>query len=284
MFQPVVMMIALGLSTVANGQKFQPATALPVKVKGADDVVKSLETYRIGRQTVEFRALAATGQQQLQKGYKFRNIAAEDAAGAVRDYCTRMNKDFCISVENRSNMMLLSGDPADVKHIVAMIATLDVTPPLVMVHMTIFEAPANFADDVGLGDGQRWVLTPREAKMLAASIHSRHGKEVDIVSRPQLLLTENQQGFFQASDGDSAHVVRITPRIMPDGASHLLRFEAEQAKQTLPGVQNTTAISTTETLPISNTLFLRGGCTKVGDKMRCVFYVVIVHKVVNADR
>ncbi len=244
MFQPVVMMLALGLSTVANGQKSQPASVYPLRYVGADDVVKTLDAYRVGRQKLAFRA----------------------------------------TFDARTNLVIVAGDPAHVKQVVALIASLDVAPPQVLVQMTILEAPANFADDIGLGDGYRWVLTPREAKMLAASIHSRHGKEVDILSRPQLLLTENQQGFFQAGSSDAAHVVRITPRIMPDGASHMLRFEAEHAKQTMPGVQNTTAISTTETVPVSNTLFLRGGCTKVGDKVRGVFYIVTVHKVVNADR
>lgn len=283
MFQPVVMMIALGLSTVVNGLQSPPAPALPVKVKGADDVVKSLETYRIGRQTVEFRALAAAGQQQLQKGYKIRNIAAEDAAGAVRDYCTRMNKDFCISVDSRSNMVLLSGNTADVMHVFAMIATLDVAPQQYVVETTIFEAPTTFADDIGLGDGHRWVLTPREAKMLAASIDGRHGKHVEILSRPRLLLTDNQQGFIQVGGSDAEHVIRITPRITSDGVSSLLRIETQYTKQT-PPVMNTTTISTTETVPVGGSIVLRGACPKTGDSARSIFYIMTVHRLLNADR
>ncbi len=220
--------------------------------------------------------------------HRLRFVAAADAAAALNAFALRQNLSVIVAPEPVSNTVLVDGDPAGRKRVAAILAALDKEPPTVVVRMLIMRAPAGFAEEVGLGEAgeAKWVLTPREVRMLTAAIRGakEHGG-IDVLSRPQLMLTDNQTGFFQVGQqpapgpGPTAVtdglVTRVTPRISPDGGSVLLRVETQFSKvNPAPvvlgdGAQapviDTQAIQTTESVPNGGTLVVRGARSKTAD-------------------
>lgn len=166
--------------------------------------------------------------------YRLRNTAAVDVAQALTAFATEKKLSVSIIAEPVSNTVLVAGAPVEHKQLAALVSAIDKAPPLVAVQMMIMNAPSGFEEDVGLGDGDSWVLTPRETRMLTAAI--RKDKNLEILSRPMFIVADNQTGFVQVGNG-TAVTSRFTPRITPDGDSIMVRVEASFAKPT--GANNT---------------------------------------------
>ena len=94
----------------------------------------------------------------------------------------------------------------------------------------------------------------------------RNDKHCSILSRPQLLLTDNHMGTFQVSGSTQDLTARLTPQIANDGGSVTLRFES-QLKKPAAGTQTseTRSLYVTETIPNEGTLVARGMRSKTAD-------------------
>ena len=145
------------------------------------------------------------------------------------------------------------------------------------------EVPADFAETSGLGEGDKWVLSPRETRMLKAAIAWGSGRGIRVLCEPKLLLTDNKTGFFKISKQDLT--IRATPRIAPEGGAILLRVEAQATKsRTVPtifgdkpmplAVLNTKSSETTESIPEGSTLLMRTVQSKTENETRDVFILV----------
>ena len=217
--------------------------------------------------------------------HKLKFVAAEDVAKAVTKYAEFKNLSVELSTDLRTNSVIVTGDLAQQKQVVGVIAAIDKEPPMILAEMTILDAPATFADDVGLGAGEKWVLTLREAKMLSATIRSREGKDVQIQSKPQLLLTDNQQGYLQMFHNNQEQEFRVTPRISPTNGTITIRMETKFIYPRQPKGADIMMVVASESVKDAHTLVIRGPRTKkVNEDTRDILIIMTVHNVVRAER
>lgn len=205
--------------------------------------------------------------------HRLRNISAEDAAKAVSAFAEQTKLPVAVVAEPVSNSVMVAGAADAIKRAGELLKKLDTPPPMVLVQALILEAPAGFAEGVGLEAGEKWTLTAREARMLSIGIREAKARDgVDILSRPQIMVQNNQTGIVQVG-GQTA---TITPRLSPNGI--LLRAEA---RTTTTGAC-TRSIQTTEAIPDGGTLVFRGGRTKTatGDA-REILIVLTPHRVMH---
>lgn len=215
---------------------------------------------------------------------KLRNTAAADVAQALTTFAGQKNLDVIVVAEPTSNTVLVKGDTTLVKQVIELIARIDREPSMVRVKATILDGPAGFAEETGLGTAAeaKWALTPREARMLTAAIGK--AKDQTVVSKPEMVVMDNQTGFFQIADGPAAFTARVTPRVAPDGKSVLLRVETQISKPADGRGTDTTSVQTTESIPTGGTLVIRGPRTKSADGSREILVVLTVDRVVSSDR
>ena len=215
--------------------------------------------------------------------HKLRNIAAADAAHALTAFVEKMKLPVAVVAEPVSNSVMLAGDAAPIRQVAELLASLDKQPPSVVAQILVLEAPAGFAEDTGLGEGAEanWVLTPREVRMLRAAI--RYGKarldEVDVLSRPQLIVADNTTGVVQigGTEADSL-TARVAPRIGSDGTV-LLRVETE-VKRTSKGKTEAETVQATGKIAEGGTLVMRGPRTKTaGGGIRETLVIVTINRV-----
>ncbi len=206
--------------------------------------------------------------------YSLRNTAASDAAGAVRAFAAAHHWPVVAGCDPVTNTVFVRAAPARRAEVARLLAALDAPIPMVLVQTIFARVPAGFAESAGLadapapagGEARTWVLTAREARMLTAALRLAPGCEV--LSRPTLTLTDNQQGFFShvpptaGVAGDQAAPVnvveppdavsmRVTPRIDDAARAVHLRLEIAVAGS---------AAGASETVPSGGTLVvLRGG-------------------------
>jgi len=173
--------------------------------------------------------------------YRLRNAAAADVAQAVNCFFGRESCGVRVVAEPVSNTLMVSAEPAQVQRVVKILDAIDREPPSVRVELTIVQAPADFAEKVGLrrvGEygGPACELTDRERQMLHAML--RQGQQdgtVKFLSAPVMVVFDNQTGHAHvggqypcptpAADGKPARVemmpvglqARVTPRVLPDG-------------------------------------------------------------------
>ncbi len=152
--------------------------------------------------------------------------------------------------------------------------TPDKPPEQFRVQVLFVRVPAPFVSELGLGADSGCVLTPREGRLLAAALKHAPGQEV--LARPQLLLTDNQQGFFQTA----GLVTRVVPRLAPDGKTILLRAEA-QLSQTHGTSTDTQSAHATVSVPVGGALVMQGGMrsTTDGGEASEVLVVMTVERV-----
>ncbi len=146
----------------------------------------------------------------------------------------------------------------DARNVTSIVQSAGKTPVgerQILITATCVQVPSGFCKECGLSeeDGPSaggWVLTPREARMFQALIRGamEAKKEIDILSRPQIQVIENQTGFVQVGqevpyttvepekkDGKiiynhkisyhlSGAAFKVTPRINADGKV-LMRVE-----------------------------------------------------------
>ena len=221
--------------------------------------------------------------------YKLRNIAAADAAKAVTVYAGQKKLTVTVVAEPVTNAVFVAGDAAQQKQVVELCVALDKQLPTVQMSMLVLEVPADFAKDVGLGEGDQWVLTPREVTMLSLAIRrEKQTGGIDVLSRPQLTLTDNQTGFFEVLTGPQSFVIRATPRISPKGDSISMRVETQSTKlgtitvirdentsKPMPlRAMDTQALETTESVPVGSTLVIRCARWKSDKETRDVVIII----------
>lgn len=182
---------------------------------------------------------------------KLRNIAAADAAQAVTKFLDNKQQRAMLTFDAATNTIYLGVEGGAGQQAVKLLAAMDVAPPQVQIQALVMQVPAGFLADIGFTDDAPgnpvMTLTPRELNILNAQIRQAKSRvAVDILSRPQLCVADNQTGFVQVgqnfpyvtashTDGTGVatqkiaheHVgltLRVTPRINPDGKV-LLRAE-----------------------------------------------------------
>jgi RNA polymerase sigma factor (sigma-70 family) len=131
----------------------------------------------------------------------------------------------------------------------------------VHVQMMLVRVPAGFAEDFGLRNDKKRVLTPTEVSKLNTAIRRLKSEgHVDVLTRPELMTIDNQPATVQIGNAQSGVTATITPRVLPDGAI-LLRVEA-QLNETSGQVTTSQSYETTESLRDGGTLVIRALVSK----------------------
>ena len=243
---------------------------------------------------------SASGQEAQQATvYKLRNVAAADVVKALAADAGLKKLNPTMVAEPVTNSVFVAGDGASQKRIAELMTALDKHLPSVQFTMVVLEASGDFAKDVGLGEGDKWVLTPRESAMLSIAIRrEKQSGGIDVLSRPQLVLTDNQTGFFEVFSGLESFVVRATPRISPKGGSILMRVESEFTKATAVPVilgdqtskpvpliaHDTQTNEVTESVPTGNTLLIRAVLRKSQNKEARGIFLIMTPTVIAAAK
>jgi type II secretory pathway component GspD/PulD (secretin) len=202
-------------------------------------------------------ATAAVAEQPETVKYALKNVAAADAAQALTRFAEQKTLSIRMVAEPISNTLILSAVSAQLQQATAVLAALDVQPPLIHVQMMLVRVPAGFAEEIGLSNDKTRVLTPREVSKLNTAIRRQMSEgHVDLLSRPELMTTDNQRAGVQIGNDQTGVAVTITPRVLPDRAI-LLHVEA-QLKETSEQVTTTQTVETTETVRDDGTLVVRG--------------------------
>jgi len=223
---------------------------------------------------------------------KMRNVAAVDAAAAVNQQLVKQASRMVVVPEPVSNTVLVSGEKALVQQVSRDLASMDVAPPQVHIQGLILEVPADWLADIGLKTeaGKPLVLTEREVAMFTAAIRRQKEKgDLDILSRPQMLVADNQTGFAQmgsnypyVSRTDAAGKetieyqplgvsLRVIPRVNADGTL-LLKVEHQHSTVSPTPINlgngvkapafNVQSLQTTAKLHDGQTLVVCGGVSK----------------------
>ena len=239
--------------------------------------------FRLLSMLVALAAASSAFGQEPATVYKLRNVAATDAVQSVSAYATQKKLSVTVVAEPRTNVVFIAGDAGHQKLVVELIAMFDKAQPKVDLVFQILDVPHDFAESTGLGEGEKWILTAREVRMLKATIARDKGHGITVISEPSLLLTDNNTGIFTTKNQDIT--IRATPRIAPKGDSILLKVEAQSAKsrteplfngeKTIPvAVMNTQVTQTTESIPEGCTLLVRAIRSKTENEIRDVFVLV----------
>jgi Flp pilus assembly secretin CpaC len=180
--------------------------------------------------------------------YKLRNAAAADVAAALDTFFGREKRAVTVVAEPVSNTLLVSAGHEQLKDVIKILDRLDQAPPQVRVELMVLQVPADFTEKLGLRKPgefgtKPWELSDHEHAMFYALLRqAKQDGMLEILSRPQIQVMDNQTGFVQvgsqhpcpiaAADGKAAQVemipvglsARVTPRVSPDGKV-LLRVE-----------------------------------------------------------
>ncbi|HJZ54868.1 MAG TPA: hypothetical protein VKE74_07905, partial [Gemmataceae bacterium] len=170
--------------------------------------------------------------------------------------------------------------------------------PAILIDALCVKVPSAFCEQCGLDDGPGtagpWVLSQRESRMFTALLRAEPGKEV--ISRPQIIASNNQAAVFQVGqevpyavveppkDGGDPPVtklesksvgvtLRVTPRLSADGRSIRLHTEAQSTQLGAPvdlgrgvtsPVFHTQSSQATVVVPDAGTVVVRTGTTTTG--------------------
>ena len=219
--------------------------------------------------------------------YKLKNAAAAEVAQSLTAHAAHQKLEVTVVAEPVSNRLVVIGDAAAQKRVADLLTALDQAPSMVVVAMMIVEAPADFAKDSGLGDGDKWVLTPREARMLTAAIRREKEKgRMDVLSRPMLHLTDNRTGMVQIGNESEYYSILTTLRLSPKGDSVSLKIEAQftkaKAGSTAPGdtvtpvaYKGIDSTECAESIPTGGTLVVRCARREPGKDAKDIFLIMV---------
>ena len=200
--------------------------------------------------------------------YRLANVGAADAAEALRRHAAETGAAVTLLVDPVSNSIAVAGAPAQRARAGVLLAGLDRRLPQVLVQLTAVRVPGGFPEQVGLGERSesQWVLTAREAKLLHAALRFAQdapdpAARPELLTRPQLILTDNQPGVFQVGGGPVELTVRVVPRREPGGAA--LRMQADFTAPS-PGFPafDVQSIGAAASVPFGSALAMRGAVTK----------------------
>ena len=227
--------------------------------------------------------------------YRLRNAAAADVAHALTTHLARENRNVTVTAEPVYNSILVSGDPAVQQQIARLVEKIDAAPPQVVVQMLILKAPASFVGNLGIADekdaGPTWVLTPRELRMFGLALREAKAREgIDILSRPQFQVSDNQTGTVQVGQESAGINARVTPRVSPDGKTVLLRADVQVSEPAPAPVNlgngaataaiNRQSVQTTAVVPYDGAVLVRGARTKTADGVETELLILMtVHAV-----
>jgi type II secretory pathway component GspD/PulD (secretin) len=212
--------------------------------------------------------------------HKLRNVAAADVAQAVTAFAAQKKLAVTVVAEAVTNTLFVAGDAAGHKQIVGIVAALDVTPAQVVVQMTIMKVPTTFAGELGMGECKVWELSPREMTLLNAVVRREQAAGVaEVLSRPQLQVSDNQTGHVRVGNDTSGVSASVTPRISPTGPM-LVRVDLSVSEPTTNGRAVSASMQSTALISKGATMLLRGGKSKSADGVeRELFVVLTPHQV-----
>ncbi len=214
--------------------------------------------------------------------YRLRNVAAADVAGAIKQFATAKKLTVNVVVEPVTNSIVVAADPAVQKVLEPIIVKLDSSPTQVVAQVLVMSVGPGFAETAGLSENASkneslWVLTPREARMLNALIRDAKGRgEVDVLSRPQVMVADNQTAVVKVGDETAANGValKLTPRVLSERMS--VRCELQVNFQDGPTTQTTSQANAE--FPDGGTIILRS--SRQGDEKE-ILTVMTFHKVAH---
>jgi type II secretory pathway component GspD/PulD (secretin) len=224
----------------------------PEVIQEVGDLLEALRRISPAKAVAPPKPLPAARPRQSEV-IKLRNAAAADVAAAIN---ARLTEENAVVVAGPvSNTLLVTAEPRLYGELVRLIGAIDVAPQQVVIRAMVMQVRAGFLADIGLTDDEKTpgvlTLTPRELNVLNAQI--RHGKArgvLDILSRPQVQVADNQTGFVQVGqqypymattkpDGKGGTTqqieyfpvgvsMKVTPRFTPDGKVQM-RVESSHA-------------------------------------------------------
>ncbi len=210
-----------------------------------------LATVRVIHSEAPAAEVAPMPRQVVASVHQLRNVAAADAAEAVQKFLAAKGQKAAVVAEPVSNTVLVSAEPELREQVVKLLTSLDATPPQVRLEAMVVQVPAGFLSDIGLNDPSQLSLAPREHSMFLAALRKEKGSgNIDVLSRPQLSVADNQKGFVRVGgpteipagveivDGANGPVLSfkkmkvetgltlsVTPRISPNSESVMLRVD-----------------------------------------------------------
>ena len=217
--------------------------------------------------------------------HRLRNAAAADVALALKQFAESKKMAVTVVAEPITNSVVVASDAATHKQLVAILEAIDKQPPQIHAEILIIQVPSGFAEDIGLGDMDKteetWELTKREIRMLNAAL--RQAKKdgiMDVLSRPQLTVADNQPAFVEVGSGESQKVTaRVTPRVISD--SVLVNIETRVEKPTgKTGETTTSAMRTTAKIPDGGTLVMRAAKVIPGED-RELLLIMTIHTITH---
>jgi type II secretory pathway component GspD/PulD (secretin) len=174
-----------------------PALAVPAPVCCAESWMPGTALDRLRKIAADHAATGASASYIV----KLRNVAATDVEHAIRKHFGEKADRCTLVVDAKSNTLLASGEPAQVRRALDLAAALDVAPPQVVVSALVLNVSREFLATAGLGTEKgetAWSLSARETHMLTGLIRAeKNNGTLETLSRPQIQVAEKQTGFVQ---------------------------------------------------------------------------------------
>ena len=278
-----------GGHAVIAGPTFTQEARVETKVPVLGDVVVLGRMFRnVGIGKVKMRTLLIVSPKVVEApapvadgatsdAVKLRNVAAADMPKMFEAYIAHNKLSVKVVAEPLSNSVLVEGEPAERKLVCDLLAKIDKPPAQFHMQMLFVKVPAGFARDCGIADGTEgtWVLTPREVRMFGVAIREAKARDgLEVLSRPQLQVSDNQTGFAQVGEENNGITARVTPRSGADGTPVLVRLETKITEPgeavvvagagKLPAVNAQTTF-TTAMVPVGGTFLVRVATGKKAD-------------------
>jgi hypothetical protein len=196
-------------------------------------------------------------------------------AHALTVFAEQKKLAVAVIAEPVSNSVVVAGDPGSHKQVVTLLEAIDKQPPQILAEIMFVEVTTGFTEKIGLKEKDKaeevWVLTTRETQLLNATLRYAKGSDfLSCLSRPQLMVADNQTGFVEVGGASDKLITRVTPRIIPDGLLVDVATRVEKPNEE-------TDRRTTAKLPDGGTLVMRGA--KTGESE--ILVILTVHVIVK---
>jgi hypothetical protein len=230
--------------------------------------------------------------------FRLRNVAAADAVPAVATYLAQRGLKARVTADPVTNGVLVSGEPALRRQVIALLEKLDTAPAQVTVTATVVRVPRAFVARCGLSaggaaDAKSWTLSARESHMLTELLRGAKGRgECDVLARPQICVADGQAGIVQVGQRSAAAqpagatqrvsfeqlpvslALELTPRVLSGGRGMVLATHLRLAEKKGAGTRDQTLRATAQ-IRCGETLVLASAeagsfcgapeCTRCGD-------------------